>query len=258
LLPWLVVPDDPSKQPQHREVLPDPKDAEQDLFFEDDPSLVEALQAYIEGPWLKWATIEGPRRKSIGIYDKLFNLLQTIETEGAETALELVWGVGVSVWNTGKHRLRYPLLSLLVEIDPIGNDMALRIRPREVPPILETDPYVAMENAGLPTFEKAARTILDHPDAHLTPFDEASFEQVERAIILEDDCLPDPSFFRFCDEMLERYRDNNRVSLVSGGNLQFGQQRGTGSYYFSKYTHIWGWASWRRACLQLPIPAVFC
>jgi hypothetical protein len=87
LLPWLVVPDDPSKQPQHREVLPDPKDAEQDLFFEDDPTLVEALQAYIEGPWLKWATIEGPRRKSIGIYDKLFNLLQTIETEGAETAL---------------------------------------------------------------------------------------------------------------------------------------------------------------------------
>ena len=178
LLPWLVVPDDPSKQPQHREVLPDPKDAEHDLFFEDDPMLAEALQAYLEGPWLKWATIEGPRRKSIGIYDKLFNLLQTIETEGAETALELVWGIGVAVWNTGKHRLRYPLLSLLVEIDPIGNDMALRIRPREVPPILETDPYVAMENAGLPTFEKAARTILDHPDAHVTPFDEASFEQL--------------------------------------------------------------------------------
>jgi hypothetical protein len=55
------------------------------------------------------------------------------------------------------------------------------------------------------------------------------FEQVEEAIILEDDCLPDPSFFRFCDEMLERYRDNERVGMVSGGNLQFGQTRGTGS-----------------------------
>ena len=73
------------------------------------------------------------------------------------------------------------------------------------------------------------------------------FEQVEEAIILEDDCLPDPSFFRFCDEMLERYRDNERVGMVSGGNLQFGRHRGIGSYYFSKYTHIWGWASWRRA-----------
>jgi hypothetical protein len=73
------------------------------------------------------------------------------------------------------------------------------------------------------------------------------FEQVEEAIILEDDCLPDPSFFRYCEEMLTRYRDNERVGMVSGGNLQFGWQRGSGSYYFSKYTHIWGWASWRRA-----------
>jgi hypothetical protein len=73
------------------------------------------------------------------------------------------------------------------------------------------------------------------------------FEQAEEAIILEDDCLPDPSFFRYCEEMLTRYRDNERVGMVSGGNLQFGRQRGSASYYFSKYTHIWGWASWRRA-----------
>lgn len=73
------------------------------------------------------------------------------------------------------------------------------------------------------------------------------FEQVEEAIILEDDCLPEPSFFRFCEEMLVRYRDNERVSMVSGGNLQFGRVRGSASYYFSRYTHIWGWASWRRA-----------
>ena len=73
------------------------------------------------------------------------------------------------------------------------------------------------------------------------------FEQVEEAIILEDDCLPDPTFFRYCEEMLTRYRDNERVGMVSGGNLQFGQARGEGSYYFSKYTNIWGWASWRRA-----------
>ncbi len=73
------------------------------------------------------------------------------------------------------------------------------------------------------------------------------FEQVEEAIVLEDDCLPEHSFFRFCDEMLERYRLNARVGMVSGGNLQFGQSRGNASYYFSRYTHIWGWATWRRA-----------
>lgn len=73
------------------------------------------------------------------------------------------------------------------------------------------------------------------------------FSTVEECIILEDDCLPEPTFFRFCEEMLERYRDNPRVGMVSGGNLQFGRKRGRGSYYFSRYTHIWGWASWRRA-----------
>jgi hypothetical protein len=73
------------------------------------------------------------------------------------------------------------------------------------------------------------------------------FSQVPEAIILEDDCLPDPSFFRFCEDMLTRYRHDERVGMVSGGNLQFGRQRGDASYYFSRYTHIWGWATWRRA-----------
>lgn len=71
------------------------------------------------------------------------------------------------------------------------------------------------------------------------------FEQVPEAIILEDDCLPDPSFFRFCQELLERYRDDFRVGMISGDNFQFGCRYNQDSYYFSKYTHIWGWATWR-------------
>ena len=71
------------------------------------------------------------------------------------------------------------------------------------------------------------------------------FEQVEEAIILEDDCLPDPTFFRFCQEMLVRYRHDQRIGMVSCTNTQFGQRRNDYSYYFSKYSFIWGWASWR-------------
>jgi len=71
------------------------------------------------------------------------------------------------------------------------------------------------------------------------------FDQVEEAIILEDDCLPDPTFFRFCEEMLERYRHDQRIGVISGDNFQFGRRRNDDSYYFSKYVHIWGWASWR-------------
>ncbi|MCJ7547022.1 MAG: glycosyltransferase family 2 protein [Deltaproteobacteria bacterium] len=73
------------------------------------------------------------------------------------------------------------------------------------------------------------------------------FDQVEEAIILEDDCLPHPTFFRFCEELLERYRDDERIVMISGDNFQSGKMRTKESYYFSRYTHIWGWASWRRA-----------
>jgi hypothetical protein len=73
------------------------------------------------------------------------------------------------------------------------------------------------------------------------------FSEVEEAIILEDDCLPGPSFFYFCQTLLEYYRHDERIMHISGNNLQFGQSRSDYSYYFSKYGGIWGWASWRRA-----------
>jgi hypothetical protein len=73
------------------------------------------------------------------------------------------------------------------------------------------------------------------------------FSHVEEGIILEDDCVPDQSFFPFCQELLERYRDDERVVVISGDNFQCGRPRTEYSYYFSRYLHIWGWASWRRA-----------
>lgn len=73
------------------------------------------------------------------------------------------------------------------------------------------------------------------------------FSTVEEAIILEDDCVPHPSFFPYCAELLERYRDDERVMHISGSNFLFGQRQGEASYYFSRYAHVWGWASWRRA-----------
>lgn len=72
------------------------------------------------------------------------------------------------------------------------------------------------------------------------------FENEKQGIILEDDCLPHEDFFRFCDELLEMYQNNERVFAITGNNFQEGINRGD-SYYFSKYCHIWGWASWRRA-----------
>lgn len=72
------------------------------------------------------------------------------------------------------------------------------------------------------------------------------FTQEEEGIILEDDCLPSPSFFTFCDTLLEKYRYDQRIRHIAGANLQLGQRWGAASYYFSSSTNVWGWASWRR------------
>lgn len=72
------------------------------------------------------------------------------------------------------------------------------------------------------------------------------FQHVERAIILEDDNVPHPTFFRFCQEMLDYYANDERVALISGNNFQLSGHKTPYSYYFSRYTHIWGWATWKR------------
>jgi len=73
------------------------------------------------------------------------------------------------------------------------------------------------------------------------------FENVEQGIIFEDDCLPHPDFFEYCEILLKKYRDNSDISFISGTNFQDGIKRGIGSYYFSLGHHgTWGWATWKR------------
>jgi len=72
------------------------------------------------------------------------------------------------------------------------------------------------------------------------------FEQEEEAIILEDDCLPSPSFFPFCENMLQHYRHETKVMHISGDHFH-AEAKIPESCYFSRYPHIWGWATWRRA-----------
>ena len=73
------------------------------------------------------------------------------------------------------------------------------------------------------------------------------FSHEEAGIILEDDCIPDHSFFCFCEELLQRYRYDSRIFAISGDNFQNGIQRSKYSYYYSRYPHCWGWATWKRA-----------
>ncbi|MDC0253252.1 hypothetical protein OAK75_00040 [Bacteriovoracales bacterium] len=79
------------------------------------------------------------------------------------------------------------------------------------------------------------------------------FNQVESGIILEDDCLPSLSFFYFCKEMLDRFKNDNRIMQISGSCFIDTKKAFDCSYYFSRINDIWGWATWRRAwkCFDL-------
>jgi len=72
------------------------------------------------------------------------------------------------------------------------------------------------------------------------------FDNEEQGIVLEDDCLPSQSFFWFCEEILEKYKNDLRVWHVGGTN-PIDEKASSSSYYFSNYNRIWGWATWRRA-----------
>lgn len=76
------------------------------------------------------------------------------------------------------------------------------------------------------------------------------FEYVEQGIILEDDCLPDLSFFFFCQEMLTKYSNDFKVWMVAGTNLIPNKYKYKSSFIFSRLVPIWGWATWKRAWIH--------
>lgn len=76
---------------------------------------------------------------------------------------------------------------------------------------------------------------------------DAVFEREEECIILEDDCFPDASFFPYCNSMLQKFREDERIMMISGTNFVPASRLPNASYWFSRYPSIWGWATWRRA-----------
>lgn len=74
------------------------------------------------------------------------------------------------------------------------------------------------------------------------------FEQVETGIIFEDDCLPHSDFFSYCEQLLFKYRDDNRISFIGGSGFQDSKKLHKSSYYFGSGSYgTWGWAGWRRS-----------
>ena len=162
------------------------------------------------------------------------------------------------------HRLRTPVALLIFNRPDATRRVAERIAAARPPrvfvfadgprPDRPTDPErIAQTRAVIEGIDWPCEVVKSYSDVNLgTKHRPASgldwvFDTVEEAIFLEDDCLPHASFFRFCDELLARYRTDERVMMVSGNNFWPGARQTPFSYFFSPYVGIWGWATWRRA-----------
>jgi len=154
------------------------------LRREDRPEIAAAAENYISSTWLPWAEAERPRRKSIALYQKLFEIVQLAELGSAEQSLELVWSVGLARWFKDGFEIDLPLLERLVEIEiDEGAGGEIKIRPRSALATANLRPYEEMKIEGAALALDAARRAIATIDAEegVSPFLHDTFEPALRA-----------------------------------------------------------------------------
>ena len=136
---------------------------------------------YLNSKWQAWAAGEKLRRKSGDLYNYLFTLKHQLEGAISETQLELVWGVGVGVWNCNGIRVCYPLVRCLVEISFASGTATLLVRPRDGDAQVEVDWYRSQNNPGVERFVKESADLLSSTTGTFSPFDKETFEAILRS-----------------------------------------------------------------------------
>jgi very-short-patch-repair endonuclease len=152
------------------------------LRLDHEPIVKAAADNYINSAWTVWAEAEKPRRNSIAIYDKFFSVCQSLQAEGTEHPLELVWGVGVARWKIDNQDIDHPLIEQLVEIEVDTDTGVITVGPRSTAPQLALGPYYSLEIEGVDATLNFARDFFDKlpTDQEFSPFHHASFESVLR------------------------------------------------------------------------------
>lgn len=171
LKPYLIVQKSPEKAPALNAAALN--EAQESI-----PEVKVLFDWYVENLWQPWAQTEIPRRHAIALYNKLFSLQQTISAEGAETPLELVWGIGYAAWKVpgASPAVKHPLLVQACEVSLNEETLELEVRPRDVEPRLEVDCYSEMELAGVRPLEAHWKGVLSSGSHRITPFDPATYE----------------------------------------------------------------------------------
>ena len=190
---WVVLFDDPAKQPRLRDGLTASECQQAGIEFEpgqtsfslrdySDHEAVEASFAeYLDGPWARWVKDEAPRRETIALYGSLFALQASLAAPDG-TPQEFVCGIGYAALARGGKRLNYPLLTVPLDIELDHKSHVISVVPREeVAPSVEADPLDALELKQVDAWRKDARRVLDAlEDAPLSPFAPETYDAILR------------------------------------------------------------------------------
>ena len=147
------------------------------LRLDDRPGVEANLQDWLATTWDHWASLEHGRRKTIAVYGQVYRLHQQLERGGQESAVEVVWGIGMVQWERDGYRIERPLIECGVEIE-LGADGRLLIRATGAEPRVDLKPYEAMGCSNLAAVEELARREIHRAEAEdgISPFRPDSFE----------------------------------------------------------------------------------
>lgn len=167
-----LLPETASQQPEYDPLAPIETSTLPQL-----PGIAVALEQYIRQQWQQWALEENQRRRTMAWYSRLYALKQQLDGGLTDSPLELVWGVGMAVWQLNGTSVCHPLLTRLVELTLHPQSMALEIRPRDVVTRLEVEVYAAQNVGGVAELERGSRPFLNE-SPYLSPFDSDTYKPI--------------------------------------------------------------------------------
>jgi very-short-patch-repair endonuclease/transcription elongation GreA/GreB family factor len=158
-----------------------PKRFDLKLHLHNYPDVVAAVQDWIAGPWSEWSAAELPRRQTISLYQNLYKVFQLLENAGAESPIEVVWGIGIVYWQKDNRIVDRPLLERRVDVeldDKRGG--LLRVRPASGDVQFDLKPYEELGCASLSTLADHIRREIKRAGEHdgVSPFIRESFEPI--------------------------------------------------------------------------------
>lgn len=182
LKPWIILHKSPEKKP----------DIKNDIFIyegtllvgeqklEEHPEIQQAFVEFVDTIWFSWATIESPRRKSIGIYNKLFTVQRATLNGGTDGPIELVWGIGCALWKKpdSSKVINHPLITQGCEIHLNSDDFSIEVRPRDVDAQIELDCYDELEINGVAIVENFWKANDATSVNRVSPFENSTFEGI--------------------------------------------------------------------------------